>query len=108
MMKYIVSVIVSFITYSSFASDNLCRSIESGGEGHWPIKESAFNLKNANEALSNLKHYMNNPESEVALEAENDWIIIKGYLLKEPALKGHKMDVKDFCNFIEQEAYVRH
>ena len=123
-MKIIICLILllafSPITYA----ENLCSKVESKGEGHLPIPESAFNLENAVKARERLNKSLIEMElnftpftlkNSVGLygEVKTDLIMIEGYILRSQAIDGKakgKNDgfVKIWCDFFESEAVVWH
>ena len=108
-MKYTLSILLIIISFSTYAEETLCKRIESKGEGHWPIPEKAFTKERANQALELLSEFTNKGTMDADyVSAENELIFIKGYMLKAFLRPGDKEMLKEFCTFIETEAYARH
>ena len=108
-MKSTLLILLIIVSFSSYAEETLCNKIESKGEGHWPIPEKAFTKERANQALEILSNFTNKGTMDADyVSAENELIFIKGYMLKTFLRLGDKEMLKEFCAFIETEAYARH
>ena len=94
---------------SSNAQELLCKEVKSKGEGHWPIPEKAFTKKRYDKAVA-LLNELSDKEHAVAdyTTIENEMIYIEGFFLKLYAESGDKEMKKQFCEFIQNKAYVRH
>ena len=81
----------------------------------WYVPESAFTKKAANKALDDLKAQVNSKSVHRDFAVHNQLIMVKGYLYKkylaaferefgkeDTALK------REFCKFIQTQAYISH
>ena len=91
------------------ALDRYCNEVESKGEGHWPISESEFTKQRYDEAVAFLAGA---PEKlEIGMDyarVETELVYIEGYLLKASIFDEDPDAIILFCDFVENEAYVRH
>ena len=88
--------------------NSLCPAVTSEGEGHWPIPETAFTRAEAVKALDSLNEFVRSDEPQADFVAiENHLLFVKGYLFKSYAERG-AVDTESFCEFVKDEAYVRH
>ena len=99
------------------AEELICEVIESQGEGHWPIPESAFTRENAIEKLNRLKKLLDAPATLIDLESHkhNAFVIYEGYVLKKriAELEINSTEYataarEAFCRFLVEKAYVSH
>ncbi len=91
------------------SEESLCRKIESKGEGHWPLAECAFTKERANRAIEALSKLTNKTSMGADfVSVENELMYIKGYLLKQMTDPKDKEMRKEYCSFIENDAYIRH
>lgn len=87
----------------------MCKEIKSTGEGHWPISEKTFTKERALKATKTLNQLISlNEVVADYVSIENELLYIQGHMLKKYAKKNDEYFVKEYCNFIENEAYVRH
>ncbi len=135
MKQTILILAFSFFSITAHGVE-FCKKVKSQGEGHWPVDESAFTLERANKAASELQKLINAnttnnkeaPYPEELGEMRNHFMMIKGYMLKTMLVRSirskddKKTDKvtremmeksstylkKDFCDFIENDAYVSH
>lgn len=97
------------ISLSANADESICPKVISKGESSWPIPESAFTKEAAINALQNIGKYISDGTYGMdALVMDNDFLMIKGYLLKSRVNTDMPFVKNDFCNFIKNEAYVQH
>ena len=108
-MKTIISLIIITFSLNAFGEEALCKKVESRGEGHWPLPEKAFTKERANKALKKLEKFTNHSlKGADYINVENELMFIKGYMLKKFTIPKDKTMVKEYCTFIENEAYVKH
>ena len=124
MNKYTILIILLTASFSSY-SETYCDKRESTGEGDLPISEESFTKERAQNSLKYLSKYIEKtksserpPDPEDMMEVENELIMIKGYIYKQilstnssehKIYKNQKKYLKsEFCNFIQNEAHVRH
>ena len=108
-MKTIITFLLITFSLSIYAEETFCKKIESRGEGHWPLPEKAFTKERANKALKSLKEFTKNGSmGDDYVKVENELMFIKGYMLKIFLNPKDKTMLKEFCSFIENEAYVKH
>jgi hypothetical protein len=102
-MKTIVLILLFALSLSAFANEIHCPSVKSKGEVHWPIPSEGFSLERYKEAIDYLNQIVEvNAEGRDYFNVENELMYIKGFMLK---LHDEK---EAFCEFIKNEAYVRH
>ena len=108
-MKLLTLLFLSFASISTYGGVALCNKVESKGEGHWPIREEHFTKSVAYDSLEKLE-YIIGEESPSAdyVSTENALIYLKGYVLKKYANPNDEVSLKEYCDFIENEAYIRH
>ena len=104
-----ILIVLAVLPVSSNAQELLCKEVKSKGEGHWPIPEKAFTKKRYDKAVA-LLNELSDKEHAVAdyTTIENEMIYIEGFFLKLYAESGDKEMKKQFCEFIQNKAYVRH
>ena len=114
-----ILIVLAVLPVSSNAQELLCKEVKSKGEGHWPIPEKAFTKKRYDKAVAcgitnvdevALLNELSDKEHAVAdyTTIENEMIYIEGFFLKLYAESGDKEMKKQFCEFIQNKAYVRH
>ena len=119
-MKFI-SLIIIFLSIMnvSFANENLvCQSVESKGEGHWPIPEEAFTKENSLKEINKLKAMLNTKAiyiEDMESIKHNAFVIFEGYILKKRIIElqaensdSVAMAKREFCNFLKIKAYTSH
>ena len=108
-MRNIVGLMILLFAVSVNAEETLCPASTTTGEGNWPIPESAFTKQEALKAIEILKDFVStgSPDSDY-INLENPQIMLRGYLLKLFATPSDIVSVKEFCEFMQKEAYVRH
>ncbi|MBL1275232.1 MAG: hypothetical protein COB30_004025 [Ectothiorhodospiraceae bacterium] len=108
-MKYAIAIYLVLFSISVNSEESLCKKVESKGEGHWPLDESKFTKKRANSALESLSKLTNNTSMGADfVSVENELMYIKGYLLKQMTDPKDKEMRKEYCSFIENDAYIHH
>ena len=114
-MRFAIVIICFLWASTSYAGESLCPDFEKK-KGVWHIPESAFTQSEANKALNNLKHFTNKGVKGVDfVSIKNDLIIIRGFMYKQ-ALETYEKEfgkkdtslLKEFCQFLKEEAYTRH
>ena len=108
-MKTIITFLLITFSLSIYAEETVCKKTESRGEGHWPLPEKAFTKQRANKALKALEEFTKNGAmSADYVKVENELMFIKGYMLKTFLNPKDNSMLKEYCSFIENEAYVKH
>ena len=108
-MKIIITLLLITLSSAVFSEETLCKRVESKGEGHWPLPENAFTKERANKALKTLGKFTKNGSMGTDyVKVENELMFIKGYMLKTFLDPKDKVMLKEYCTFIETEAYVKH
>ena len=118
-IKLILIAFPLLIMASKLMADELiCEPIESEGEGHWPIPESAFTRENAIKELDNLKALLDAPAiyvEDLESKKHNAFVIFEGYILKKRISELEETSTKvatearqEFCTFLKEKAYVSH
>ena len=108
-MKIILITTFLLFSITAYCEETLCNKVESRGEGHWPLPEKAFTKERANKALETLAKFTSNGSTGADFAVvENELMYIKGYLLKSFLNSNDKLLLKEYCEFIENEAYVKH
>ena len=108
-MKLLTLLLLFLTSISAYGGVALCNKVESKGEGHWPIREDHFTKSAAYDSLKKLEHFVDekSPSADY-VSIENALIYLKGYVLKKYADPNDEISLKEYCDFIENEAYIRH
>jgi hypothetical protein len=102
-MKSVFLLVITVFSVNAFGTDISCPKVESRSEGHWPLPAEAFTLERYKKAIEHLNGIVKvNAEGRDYINVENELMYIEGFMLKL-----HN-ETTMFCEFIKNEAYVRH
>jgi hypothetical protein len=107
-MKHLLLTFLVFFSHAH-AEMKLCDSVDS--KHRYPLSESVFTKQNFEHALASLKDTdIYNAYDYDFFDIESDLMYIKGYMYKLHIKNnpGNPNMVIRFCNFMTNEAYLRH
>ena len=109
MKLFLIFLLTLSISILANANENYCNLVKIEEESHIPIPEIEFTkiryeqaLKFLIEAPENIKLGMD------FVRIETEMLFVKGFLIKSSIRNEDPKTIEWFCQFMENEAYVRH
>ena len=91
------------------AHENYCNLVEIEEESYMPIPEIEFTKVRYEQALQFLIKAPENIKLGMDfVRIETEMLFVKGYLIKSSIINEDPETIEWFCQFMENEAYVRH